>query len=170
MSSSSMIPLLLLSGLSITALACYIYRGTLNDLGEYIMASDEEKEELNDIYAINNTIKFVEENIAHLERIAKHDDSQYRFGKENEYTVSKNTAVDKVMTSILVDIDFLYAEIDKVNGKYKERRKKMVEHMHALATRLEKFQTKTSCIVELGDVEAKNLDATTTTTTTTTTT
>ena len=65
------------------------------------------------------------------------------------------------MTSIVVDIDFLYAEIDKIDTKYKDRRKKMIEYMHTLDSRLSKFQTKTSCIVELGDVDAKDLDATT---------
>ena len=134
---------------------------TLNDLYEYVMASDEKKEELDNIYAIYNTIKFVEENIGRLEQIARHEHKNYRFGESNEFSVNKNTAVDRVMTSIVVDIDFLYAEIDKIDTKYKDRRKKMVEYMHALDSRLSKFQTKTSCIVELGDVDTKDLDATT---------
>ena len=159
-SSSSMLPLLVLGGVSITTVACYMYRDTLNDLYEYIMASDKEKEELDNIYAIYNTIKFVEGNIGRLEGIAKHDQDKYRFGERNEFSVSKNTAVDRLMTSIVVDIDFLYAEIDKIQGKYKDRRKKMVEYMHTLDSRLSKFQTKTSCVVELGDVEGKDLDAT----------
>lgn len=160
-SSSMMVPLLLLGGVSITSVACYMYRETLNDLYEYVMASDKGKEELDNIYAIYNTIKFVEENIGRLERIAKHEKNNYRFGGKNEFSVSKNTAVDKLMTSIVVDIDFLYSEIDKIEGKYKDRRKKMVVYMHALDSRLSKFQTKTSCVVELGDVEGKDLDATT---------
>ena len=160
-SSSMMVPLLVLSGLSVATYACYVYRETLNDLCEYVMASDEKKEELDNIYAIHNTIKFVEENIGRLEKIAAHEHRNYRFGESNEFSVNKNTAVDRVMTSIVVDIDFLYAEIDKIDTKYKDRRKKMIEYMHTLDSRLSKFQTKTSCIVELGDVDAKDLDATT---------
>ena len=77
----------LLGVVSLSSLLVYIYYEDLKALGEYLVASDEEKEELENLMALDKTIEFVEDNIKELEKIARTESDRYRFGNSNEYEV-----------------------------------------------------------------------------------